>query len=443
MPDQPHQSIEQSVEVQSKSKQEGTTVASPMKSFLESDKSGLGEDLAELQSALQAAGLPPMAVKDEEKPKDEPTQFSKSPRAVSVGKKDAEIPESSAPVDTKPKPLASFTRDGFESDEHDPTKKPESPGVIGGFDLREAIRAIASEELTSISKEILKQQKHSVSQLEQPLQENHETASATSGKELERGTESLLPRGDSEASHDTYEGLEKLSDLLADIEHDSEAHKSTVKSEGSRKPGRSSARKLTSAMPKTSTKASGSKEGPVSKVDARLSSKIKASDRASSAGKTSYRTSSRLAELAAPKKINKTPSATSIVGSQAKPKHRPQTYRPGTSKSAPPKHPSSGRAGLKQYSGTAAKSTPQPISSSRSTCIQHQIVIPTGSSSTLESQSDSEDEVIHAAHEGRRKMNDERPKIKMDAWKIALQEEKVCSFFIVPQYLNLTIRLEI
>ncbi len=443
MPDQSYQSIEQSVEVQSKSKQEGTTVASPMKSFLESDKSGLGEDLAELQSALQAAGLPPMAVKDEETPKEEPAQSFHSSRAVGVGTKDAKIPESSAPVDTKSKPLTNLTsyRDSSESGEQDPTKvsgKKDSPGAIRGFDLREAIRAIASEELTSISKEILKQQKHSVSKHEQPSQENREIASASSGKELERGTESLLPRGDGEASHDTYEGLEKLSDLLADIEHDSEAHKSTVKNEGSRKPGRSStsARKLTSILPKTSTKASGSKEGPVSKVDARLSSKAKASDRASSAGKSSYRTSTRLAALAAPKKKNKTPSATSIVGSQAKPKHRPQTFRPGTSKSAPPKHPSSGRAGLKQYSGTAAKSTPQP---SRS--IQHQIVIPTGSSSALESQSDSEDEVIHAAHEGRKKMIDERPEVKMDAWKIALQEEKVCSFFIVPQYLNL--RLEI
>ena len=432
MPDQSHQSVELSVEVQSKSKQEGTTVAPPMKSFLEADKSGLGEDLAELQSALQAAGLPPMTVKDEKTPKEDPTQLqsSWSPRAVSVGTKDAKIPQSSAPVDSKP---ANFTRDSSESGEQDPTKvsgKPESPGEIG-FDLREAIRAIASEELTSISKEILKKQKHSVSQLEQPL---HETASASSDNRLECGTESLLPRREGEASHDTYEELEKISDLLADIEHDGETHKSNTKYEGSRKPGRSSVRKLTSTLPKTGIKASTSKEGPASKVDARLSSsKVKANDRTSSVGKSSYRTSARLAELAAPKKINKIPSATS-VGSQAKPKHRPQTYRPSTSKSAPPRHPSSGRAGLKQYSGTAAKSAShQPSIGSR----QHQIVIPTGSSSALlESQSDSEDEVIHVAHKGGRKTNDERPEIKMDAWKIALQEEKVCSFFMVPQFLD-------
>ena len=381
--DQSHQSVEQSVEFQSKSKQKDIAAASPMKSFLEVDKSDLGEDLAELQSALQAAGLPPMAVKDEGTPKEEPTQSqsSQSPRAVSVRTKDAKIPQSSAPVDAKPKPLASFTRDSSESaGEQDPTKvsgKMESPGTMG-FDLREAIRAIASEELTSISKEILKQQTLSVSQLEQPL---HETTSASSDNRLECGTESLLPRREDETSHDTYKGLEKLSDLLADIERGSETRKSTTKYENSRKPGRSSARKLTSTLPKTGTKASASKEGPASKVDARLSSKVKSNDRTSSVGKSSYRTSSRIAELAAPKKINKTPSATS-VGSQAKSKHRPQTYRPSTSKSAPPRYPSSGRAGLKQYSGTAAKSAShQPSSSSR----QHQIVIPTGSSSALSS----------------------------------------------------------
>ena len=432
VPDQYHQSVEQSVE----SKQEDIAVASPMKSFLEGDKSGLGEDLAELQSALQAAGLPPMAVKDEGTPKEEPTQSqsSQSPRAVSVGTKDAKIPQSSAPVDAKPKLLARFTRDNSESaGKQDPAKvsgKTESPGAMG-FDLREAIRAIASEELTTISKEILKQkQTHSVSQLEQPL---HETASASSDNQLERGTESLLPRREDEASHDTYEGLEKLSDLLADIEHDSETHKSTAKYENSRKPGHSSARKSASTLPKTGTKASASKEGLASKVDARLSSKVKANDRKSSAGKSSYRTSSRIAELAVPKKINKTPSATSI-GSQAKSKHHPQTYRPSTSKSAPPRHPSSGRAGLKQYSGTAAKSAShQPSNSSR----QHQIVIPTGSSSALESQSDSsEGEIIHVIHEGGRKTNDERPEVKMDAWKIALQEEKVGSFLIIPQFLD-------
>lgn len=417
---------EQSLDVQLKSEQEDTAVSSPMKSLLETDKSGLGEDLAELQSALEAAGLPPMATKDEETPKEEPTQqSSESPKAADVSTKDTRVPQSAAPVDSKHKPLPSFTS---ESDEQDPTKVTgelkKTPGAMG-FDLREAIRAIASEELTTISKEILKQQKHSVSQAEQPLQENHEIASASSDKKLECGTESLLSRGDGKASHaSTYEGLEKLSDILADIEHDSETDKSTAKYDGSRKPVRSSARKLTSTLLKTGVKASASKEGRTSKVDARLSSKVKASVRTLSTSKSCYRTSSRLAELAVPKKVNTSPSATS-VGSQAKAKHHAQSYRPGTSKSAPPKQSlSSGRAGLKQYSGTSAKSTSRPASiSSR----QHQIVIPTGSSGTVESQSDSEDEIIHAIHERRGKTNEDRPEIKMDAWKKALQEEKVRS----------------
>ena len=423
-PDQ-SQSIEQSVEVQSKSKQEDTTESSPVKSLLEADKSGLGEDLAELQSALRAAGLPPMTTKDEETPKEEPTQSSQSPKAIAVTTKDTKILQSSAPVDSKPKPLASFARDHSESDKHNSMKvsghgEPESSGAIR-FDLREAIRAIASEELTSISKEILKQQQHNVSQSQQPLPVDHETASASNSndKKSEHGTESLFLRGDDEASHATYEGLEKFSDLLADIEHDSESHKSTTKYEGSRKSGRSSARKLTSTLPKTSTKASASKEGSVSKVDTRLSSK---GIRTSSSTRSSYRTSSRLAELAAPKKVNKAPSATP-GGSQAKPKIQPQAFGAGSSHSAPPKQLSSDRTSLKQYSGTTAKSTPKPSSSRR----QHQIVIPIRSSSALESQSDSEDEIIHAAHEGGRKTNDVRPEIKMDAWKKALQEEKVCS----------------
>ena len=422
VPDQ-SRSIEQSVEVQSKSKQEDTTTSSPVKSLLEVDKSGLGEDLAELQSALQAAGLPPMTMKDEETPKEEPMQSTQSPKAVDFTTRDTKILQSSAPVDSKPKPPVSFARDHSESDKQVPVKvsgEPESPGAIA-FDLREAIRAIASEELTSISKEILKQQKHSVSQSQQPLPVDRETASISNSndKKSEHDAISLFPRGDGEVSHASYEGLEMLSDVLADIEHVGETHKSTTNYKGSRKSGHGSARKLTSTSPKTSTKASASKEAPVSKVDTRLSSK---GNRPSSSTKSSYRTSSRLAELAAPKKVNKAPPATS-GGSQAKPKIQPQAFRAGSSKSAPPKQLSSGRASLKQHGGATAKSNPNPSSSSR----QHQIVIPIGSSGALESQSDSEDEVIHAAHEGGRKTNNERPEIKMDAWKKALQEEKVCS----------------
>lgn len=448
LPDQSHKDIvEQSVHVQSKPKQEDTAVSSPVKSLLEEDNSGLGEDLAELQSALQAAGLPPMTVNDEETPKDEPSESPWSPKAADVSTKATKIPQSAASVDSKPKPLASFAGDHSESDEQDPVKASgelERPGTIG-FDLREAIRVIASEELTSISKEILKQQKHSVSHSQQPLdlQVDHEAASASNDKKSERDAGPLFLRGDGEASHvSTYDGLEKLGDILADIEHDSKIHKSQApaKYEGSRKPGKSSTRKLTSTLPKASTKALPSNEGPASKVDTRLSSKlVKASDRiqTSSSAKNSYKTSSRLAELAAPKKINKIPSVTS-GGSQAKPKHHHlQTHRPGTSKSAPPKHPStsSDRAGLKQYNRTAANSAKSSTSQSiNNSSRQHQIVIPTGTSSAL---SDSDDEVIHAAaHEDGRKTSKERPEIKVDAWERALQEEKVCSFFTVPMFVE-------
>ena len=422
-PDQ-SQSIEHSVEVESP---EDSPVASSMKPLSEADKSGLGEDLAELQSALQAAGLPPVTVKDEETPKGKSMQSSESPKvyySVDIGTKDAKIPQSSASISIQPDPLSRFTGDHSEPDKQASVKRSgeqEHPGAMG-FDLREAIRAIASEELTSISKKILKQQKHSVSQPQQPLPINHETASASNNKKSERGTESFLPQGDGEASHATYEGLEKLSDLLADIEHDSESQESVALHEDSKKPGLSSATKSTSTLPKTNTKPFASKQGPSSKVDSRLSSKVKAGVRTSSTSKSSYKTSSRLAELAAPRKVNKAPSTTS-VGNRVKPKTQPQSFRPGTSKSAPPKQLSSGCTSLKQHCRTiATKPTPKPTGSSK----QHQIVIPTGSNSALESQSDSEDEVILAAHEGGKKTNNERPEIKMDAWKKALQEEKVC-----------------
>lgn len=417
----------QSIEVQSP---EDSPVVSPTKPLSEADKSGLGEDLTELQSALQAAGLPPMTMKGEETPKEEPVQSSQSSKeyySVDISTKEAKIPQSSAPVDTKSEPLKSFTGDHSEPDKRASTVEsgePEHPGVMG-LDLREAIRAIASEELTSISKEILKQQNYNLSQ--QPLPVNHETASASNDKKSERDTESLLTQGDGKALHATYEGLEKLSDLLADIEHDGENQEPMTNNEDSKKPGLSSVRKVTSTLPKASAKAFTSKQGPSSRVDTRLSSKVKAGIRTSSTSKSSYKTSSRLAELAAPKKVNKALSTTS-VGSQAKPKSLTHTFRPSTSKSALPKQLSSGHTSLKQHNRTTAmKPTPTPTGSSGR---QHQIVIPTGSSSALESQSDSEDEVIHAAHEGGRKTNNERPEIKMDAWKKALQEEKVCLFVL-------------
>ena len=429
IPDQPP-SIEQSIGVQSKSQPEDTPIASPTKPLLGVDKSGLGDDLAELQSALQAAGLPPMRMTDEEKPQKEPVQSPQSPKECPLVDASTKDTQSSAAGDTKPEPLASFAGDHSEPNKQVSVKvsgKPKIPGAMK-FDLREAIHAIAREELTTISKEILKQdlrQKHSdTSQSQQPLLLNRETTSASNGKKSEHNTESLLPDGN-EPSHSTYEELEKLSDLLADIEN-SEGQESTANYKDSKKLSLSSSRKPASALPKTSVKVVASKKGPASKVDTRLSSKVKTGIRPSSTSRSSvkdYKIGSRLAELAAPKKINKTPSATSIR-TQAKPKTQSQSFRPSSSKSAPPKQLSTGRTSLKQYSGTAAKSVSQPSNSRR-----HQIVIPTGSSSALESQSDSEDEVIQAAHEGGKEtVSVGRPEIKMDAWKKALQDEKVCSF---------------
>ena len=401
------QTANDSMDIQPQTKEEGSLAAAAVELTV-ADESGLGKDLAELQSALQAAGLPPMGMK-EESSQDTLQPPSKGYPPVDISVEEPKISQSSAPRDAESAQLAASNS---EPGAHMPESAKPASGGMTGLNLREAIRAIATEELTSISREILKQDMPQ-QKYQQPLPSSVYTPSVSPHSEQrhddKRSEKSIGPSlsiGDHLRSHTSDEGMEEFSDLLVNIES-TEGQESNVKH--SKKPSLSNAKQ--SALPKASTKLISSKKGPVSKVDNRLSSKT-ASKRPSLANKASLKDRSR-SRLPTTTKENRTPSTASVRG-QSKLKAQ------STSKSAPPKQVSSGRTSLKEVtSGTATRSS-QPT--------RHQIVIPTGHSTAPESPSDSEDEIIHIANEMEMRKKDDGPKVKMDVWKKALQEEKVHSY---------------
>ena len=387
-------------------------------------ESGLGDDLAELQSALQAAGLPPMDMEEERQTEnggeeeDLRSPLKEYPSSDDSTEQPDLSPPSAKDSDKEPVKLASLSGDiSVPSEGHPSVSTKPTSQRVAGVDLREAIRAIASEELTSISKEIMKQGiQHKNTQ--QPLHINNDTQSCSGrvDKRPDQSRESSLPRGEGDRSQQpSYRGLELLGDLLDDIHVEcSGSQKST--SAASKKPGMSSSRKSASNLPKMSTKPVSSKKGPsASKVDSGLTNKTKPSAAVSSkllsTKKDSQRDKSGSSKITAPVKGNRAPSAT-VIGT--KPKTPSQIVRPSTSsaKSAPLKQLSNGRTNLKRVSKSTSKTT-RPA--------RRDIVIPTGSSTALDS--DSEDEIIHAVHEPKKR--EERPEVKIDAWKKALQEEKV------------------
>ena len=388
--------------------------------------SGLGGDLEELQSALKAAGLPPMLMKEGVEETDVETSTQDYP-SIDVNVEDTKVsPSSAAAGDSESPPLA-----GFNGGHSEPVVEQEamSSAPVGqevGLDLKEAIRAIASEELASISKEILKQGKHSGISQKPFLVTNSTSAHSKHRHDEERsekGKESSVLKDGSERSQTTYEGLETFSEPLAQVEH---TRNQETAAKGSKKPSSSNLGKSSLAAPKMSSKVSSSKKGPASSTDSKVSSRIKVgvqthpTNLSSSARKDSLKDASGPRPVAVLSKVNRTTSAAAARG-QAKPKTRSQTLRQNMSlKSAPAKQPSTK---LKQVGGSASKSSSQTT--------RHKIVVPTGSSTdAMQSpDSDSEDnERIQAASKSG-KRTDEGHESKTDAWKKALQEEKVPAIF--------------
>ena len=408
------------VEMKNKPKYERDGLVAATTEPLGAEENGLGEDLAELQSALQAAGLPPMRVSGEREQKEEESSVEDHPSInVSVKK------PYSSPSDNDASPLANFKIDHSKSAAAAHSRVPVSPKQadqgVAGVDLREAIRVIASEELASISKEILKQEKRGSLSKQPLLLERDAQLGAThlehghDDRMSDQGAESSPPKDSHKLSRDIYEGLEVYRDLSTDVEG-KEAREL-------KKPSPSNTKKVPSVVPKVNSKAPSSKKGPAAKVDSRLTSKIKtgvppASAKLSSTKKHSIKDTKSASRPAVLTKVNRTPS-TVATGSWAKPKILSQTSsQTATSPSAPLKQLNSRRTNLKTVGRSAAKSA-QPI--------RREIVIPTGSSIGTVDSPDSEsenNEGIHVSHENGKKMED-RLEIKMDAWKKALQEEKV------------------
>lgn len=435
LPGQTLTTVDDSLETHTKEKCEAKGFVVTTAEQMEGDQDGLSCDLAELQSALQAAGLPPMEMKEETHREEEEGGSLESPlkEYPSVDASGEDVKDSSSPpvrdyVGKEPVhvPPASFSGENSEQETRQSMPAKQTDRGVLGMDLREAIRAIASEELTTISRKILRQgveQQHGSDSQQQCLHLEKDTPSvsahprqAQSDKKLNQGC-GLDGNKRQQASSD--ERLEVLGDILDDIER-AEGDKISTKSV--KKQGVGGTRKSVATLPKMTSKSLPSKKALTSKVDTSLrpSSKLRAVAPVSSQPVVTKKSSLKdksSSRLTTPSNVNRAPSA-ATAGSRTKLSTQSQMFRRSTSsKSAPPKQLGNGCTTLKQVSKSAVKSSQQS---------KREIVIPTGSSTVLESDvSDSEDDVIQAGCEGGKKTTDGGPDIKVDTRKKALQEGKV------------------
>lgn len=381
------------------------------------DLSGLGDDFCELQSALQAAGLPPMRVEKEQK-KEDPVQLqAKEYPSVDVSMVDPNVSSTSATkgTDNEHSPLSDLSGDHVEPAAYQSVPTKPVTQRVAEIDLRDAIRVIASEELSNISKEILKQgweEKVGMEAQQHPLLDRPSPVLEHSRKKTDVDIQSSLPQRGHELSQTLDKNLEEFADLVSDLEpsKDDKSDKSSNKM-----ALRSSARNL----PKASTKGPPSKKAPMSKINTRLSSKLKTPTQSSTKPSLTKKDSVSATSKSRPAAttVSRASSAGAVRGgSKVKTQSHAIKSSPSLKKSSTNKI--NGRA-------TSSKQVGKPaVPASRST--RHDTVIPTGSGLASDSSADSADDVTMAAG------NEDRGKVKseleaqVDMWKKALQEEKVC-----------------
>ena len=377
------------------------------------DLNGLGDDFSELQSALQAAGLPPMRVEKEQK-KEDPVQLqAKEYPSVNISMVDPNTSSTSAAkgADNEHSPLADLSGDHVEPAAYQSVPTKPVTQRVAELDLRDAIREIASEELSNISKEILKQgweEKVGMEAQQYPLLDR---PSPVLEQKTDIDIQSSLPQRGHELSQTLDKHLEEFADLVSDLEptKDDKSDKSSNKM-----ALRSSARNL----PKASTKGPPSKKAPMSKISTRLSSKLKTPTQSST--KPSLTKKDSLSATSKPRPAATTVSRASSAGavrggSKVKTQSHAIKSSPSLKKSATNRI--NGRA-------TSSKQVGKPaVPASRST--RRDIVIPTGSGLASDSSTDSADDVTMAAGEEDRGKVKSELEAQVDMWKKALHEEKV------------------